>query len=256
MFIAKLSKKNLRTVNLTLAALHFMQGTAVALLSQNYLVPVKTDHLVFNTSTQTLETVQTYIFDLSLPMLIILFFYLSAAAHLYIGTIHWKKYNTELSKGINRTRWFEYALSASVMIVAISLLVGATDISILFTVFALTAVMNLTGLLMEVSNQGAKRPDWSSFLVGTFAGMVPWCIIVYYFWASAHYGDAKPPTFVYWIFVSIFAFFSCFAVNMWLQYKKIGPWKDYLYGEKVYMLLSLVAKSALAWQVFAGTLRP
>jgi hypothetical protein len=43
---------------------------------------------------------------------------------------------------------------------------------------------------------------------------------------------------------------------MFLQYKKIGPWKNYLYGERAYVLLSLIAKSALAWQVFAGTLRP
>jgi hypothetical protein len=43
---------------------------------------------------------------------------------------------------------------------------------------------------------------------------------------------------------------------MVLQYKKVWKWKDYLFGEKVYMILSLVAKSALAWQVFAGTLRP
>jgi len=47
-----------------------------------------------------------------------------------------------------------------------------------------------------------------------------------------------------------------FAINMFLQYKKIGPWKNYLFGESMYVLLSLVAKSVLAWQVFAGTLRP
>jgi len=41
-----------------------------------------------------------------------------------------------------------------------------------------------------------------------------------------------------------------------LQYKKVGKWQDYLYGERVYIILSLVAKSLLAWQVFAGTLRP
>ncbi|PIZ46567.1 hypothetical protein COY32_03065, partial [candidate division WWE3 bacterium CG_4_10_14_0_2_um_filter_41_14] len=64
------------------------------------------------------------------------------------------------------------------------------------------------------------------------------------------------PTFVYWIYVSIFLFFNSFAVNMILQYKKIGKWSDYLYGEKAYIVLSLVAKSLLAWQVFAGTLRP
>jgi hypothetical protein len=43
---------------------------------------------------------------------------------------------------------------------------------------------------------------------------------------------------------------------MILQYKKVGPWRDYLYGERFYVILSLVAKTALAWQVFAGTLRP
>jgi hypothetical protein len=41
---------------------------------------------------------------------------------------------------------------------------------------------------------------------------------------------------------------------MVLQYKKIGKWSDYVYGESTYVLLSLVAKSLLAWQVFAGTL--
>jgi hypothetical protein len=51
-------------------------------------------------------------------------------------------------------------------------------------------------------------------------------------------------------------FFNIFAVNQVLQYKKVGRWRDYLYGERAYVVLSLVAKSLLAWQVFAGTLRP
>jgi hypothetical protein len=37
---------------------------------------------------------------------------------------------------------------------------------------------------------------------------------------------------------------------MVLQYKKAGPWRDYLYGEKVYIILSLTAKALLARQVF------
>ena len=32
-----------------------------------------------------------------------------------------------------------------------------------------------------------------------------------------------------------------------LQYKKVGRWADYLFGERVYVTLSLVAKSLLAW---------
>jgi hypothetical protein len=43
---------------------------------------------------------------------------------------------------------------------------------------------------------------------------------------------------------------------MFLQYKKVGPWKDYLFGERVYIILSLAAKTALAWMIYAGTLAP
>jgi hypothetical protein len=59
---------------------------------------------------------------------------------------------------------------------------------------------------------------------------------------------------VYGIIASLFVFFNVFAVNMFLQYKRVGPWRNYLFGERGYILLSLFAKSALAWQVFFGTL--
>jgi hypothetical protein len=70
-------------------------------------------------------------------------------------------------------------------------------------------------------------------------------------------GDAGGvPTFVYYIFGSLFIFFMSFAANMVLQYMEIGRWKSYYFGEKMYIVLSLVAKTALAWQVYFGTLRP
>jgi hypothetical protein len=109
--------------------------------------------------------------------------------------------------------------------------------------------------MMELHNQRTEKTDWTPFLFGVFAGAVPWIIIAFYFGGAAGSAIDAIPTFVYWIYVSIFLFFNVFAVNMVLQYKKVGPWKDYLFGERVYVFLSLFAKSALAWQVFAGTLR-
>ena len=35
-----------------------------------------------------------------------------------------------------------------------------------------------------------------------------------------------------------------------------NQWKDYLFGERMYIVLSLLAKTALAWQIWFGTLRP
>ncbi|MBK5117955.1 MAG: heliorhodopsin HeR, partial [Thermoleophilia bacterium] len=62
------------------------------------------------------------------------------------------------------------------------------------------------------------------------------------------------PGFVYGIFFSLLVLFSLFAVNMWLQYRQVGRWRSYLFGERAYIVLSLTAKSALAWQVYAGAL--
>jgi len=80
------------------------------------------------------------------------------------------------------------------------------------------------------------------------AGIIPWVAIVVYVWAPRL--DASPPAFIYGIVVSLFVFFNCFAVNMILQYKNVGAWRAYLYGEKVYILLSLTAKALLTWQLF------
>jgi hypothetical protein len=48
--------------------------------------------------------------------------------------------------------------------------------------------------------------------------------------------------------------FNSFALVQWKQYKAQGKWANYLYGERAYIVLSLVAKSALAWQIFSGAL--
>ena len=42
---------------------------------------------------------------------------------------------------------------------------------------------------------------------------------------------------------------------MVLQYRQVGRWRDYLTGEIPYIVLSLTAKSLLAWLIFANVLR-
>ncbi len=238
-----------------MAALHAVQGIIVLLISKGFAVPVSGTYLRFNSASRNLEPATKTLFQMQLPWLIAAFFFLSAIAHLVVATVYRKRYEHDLRHGINKVRWIEYSLSASVMMVAIATLVGIYDLSSLAMIFVLISVMNLMGLVMEVHNQTTTKTNWLSYFIGCWAGIIPWAVVAFYMWLGAHEGS-RAPTFVYWIFVSIFVFFGCFAVNMVLQYKKIGPWKNYLYGERMYIILSLVAKSLLAWQVFAGTLRP
>ena len=125
----------------------------------------------------------------------------------------------------------------------------------LLLIFFMNAMMILFGLRMEIYNQKTEKTDWSPFIYGCIAGLIPWIVIAIQLFGAGGSGGG-PPDFVYYIYVSIAIFFNCFAINMVLQYKKVGKWKDYLYGERMYVILSLVAKTILAWQVFAGTLRP
>ena len=251
----KITNTKLRRLNLIAAGLHFVQGVAVLLISKSFSVPITGTYLKFDKATQHLSPATKTLFNIQLAWLIVTFFFLSAFFHLVIATAYNKRYNRNLKLGINKARWIEYSLSAGIMMVAISLLVGIYDAGSLLMIFALISVMNLMGLVMEIHNQTTQKTNWLSYFIGCWAGIVPWLVVAGYLALGGHMGSTAP-TFVYWIFVSIFIFFSCFAVNMVLQYKKIGPWRNYLYGERAYIILSLVAKSLLAWQVFAGTLRP
>jgi hypothetical protein len=90
------------------------------------------------------------------------------------------------------------------------------------------------------------------YIFGCLVGVVPWLLIAVYLIAPGV--AATPPGFVYGIFFSLFLLFNVFALNMLLQYRRMGPWRDYYFGERVYIVLSLAAKSLLAWQVFFPTL--
>ena len=113
--------------------------------------------------------------------------------------------------------------------------------------------MILFGWLQEKYAQPGNG-EWLPFIFGCITGIVPWLVVAIYVVAPASPSDVSPPGFVYGIVISLFAFFNSFAAVQLLQYRARGKWSNYLRGERVYIVLSLVAKSALAWQIFAGTL--
>ena len=242
----------LRRWNAAMGSLHFVQGVAMLALASAFSLPVTSSFLRMDTATDKLVAVPEQLFRVQIAPLVAAFLFLSALAHALLASpwLHgW--YERSVSRGINPARWVEYSLSSSLMMVVIAMLVGIYDVASLILIFALNASMILFGWLMELHNQTTERTNWTAYWFGCFAGAVPWVAVAIYL-----AGAQDPPGFVYGIFASLFVFFNVFAVNMLLQYRRTGRWRDYLYGERVYMLLSLTAKSALAWQVFAGTLQP
>ncbi len=210
------------------------------------------------------EPSSVVLFSVPLVFVIASFFLMSAIAHASAGWFLRGRYEGFLARGMNPLRWVEYAFSSTVMIVAIAYLSYITDFPALVAIAGANVAMILFGWSMEAANEGrlmkGEPIDWKHFIFGCIAGAVPWIAIFSILWAySAQDGlsaDAGIPAFVYVIIGSLFVAFNIFAITMVLQYRKVGRWSDYLYGEKTYMVLSLVAKSLLAWQVWSGTLRP
>ncbi len=242
--------RRLRLWNVVVGLILAAQAVAVALLTNDFSLPVTS---TFMDGPPGTPAELDLLFDLPLGWGVFAFLAVSAVALLTIaspGVFEW--YVRNLQRQRNYGRWIEYAVSASIMIVLIAMITGVSDIAALLAIFGLNACMILFGLLME-KYEAPGIPNWLSFWFGSFAGIIPWIVVVIYVWSPGLEG-ANPPGFVYGIIVSLFVLFNVFAVNMWLQYRQIGPWRDYVFGEKAYILLSLTAKALLAWQVFASVL--
>jgi len=248
----------LRRFNAIMGFLHLVQGIFMIAVSRATTYPIFTNYLSFDAATRSLKPNPQLFYELPFGPAVAMFLLISAVAHFYLATIGYGRYVENLKKGMNPVRFYEYALSSSLMIVLIGMLIGLWDLGAIILIFTLNATMNLFGIMMELHNQHTKKTDWTAFIYGCVAGFVPWVVIMLYFVGAVNSGDgsATPPDFVYAIVPTLFVFFNIFAINMVLQYKKIGPWKDYLYGERVYIILSLSAKTVLCWLIWTGTLAP
>lgn len=246
----------LRRFNVIMGFLHLVQGVFMIIVSNDTTYPIFTNFLSFNTETFSLAPNPELLYELRFGPAVAAFLLISAVAHFYLATIGYDRYVANLKKGMNPIRFYEYAFSSSLMIVLIGMLTGIWDLGALILMFGINATMNLFGIMMEYHNQYTERTNWTAFIYGSVAGLILWIVIAVYFVGSINSSEAKPPDFVYAIIPTLFVFFNIFAVNMVLQYKKVGRWADYLFGERVYIVLSLTAKTVLAWQIWVGTLAP
>lgn len=248
--------------NMIMGFFHLVQGIIMLFLATSVIQKIGEFQptivqffLRFNPDTRSLEPASKELFQLPFGILVASFLFISAIAH---GLIVLNKdfYVNDLKKGINRFRWFEYAISSSIMIVLIATLFGIYDIASLILIFIVNAAMNLFGLDMELLNSGEekKKINWGPFVWGSIAGIAPWIAILLYMFGNGNFDMV--PWFVWAIVGTYFVAFNTFPINMIMQYRRTGKWKDYLYGERVYIILSLAAKSFLAWLVLFGAMQP
>lgn len=239
----------MRAWNLAAAVVVGVEGLLMLLLSNDLALPVTAGWLTDDPVAVRGAVRAHRVLSVRIGPAVAVFLLLAAADHLLVAGPLRRAYDRGIDAGRNVFRWAEYSVSASIMMVLIALFVGIRDLAGVVAVFAVNTAMILFGLLME-RHQRPGQADWSAFWFGSLMGAVPWVLVVIY---AA--GAPTVPGFVYAIVVTQFLLFSAFALNMALQYARVGRWRDYAFGEAGYIVLSITAKSLLAWLIFANVLR-
>ena len=239
---------NLRSWNFGLTILHAVQAALILVLSGDFAIEVVSTFPEGEPGTRVPDAEP--FFDVRVGFAIGLFLALAAIDHLVTSTIGRSTYERDLRGGINRFRWVEYSISATIMVLLIGFYSGITNITAVVAVIGANVAMILFGWIQERMNPpGRTETTMMPFWFGTIVGIAPWVGIL-----IQVMGSETVPGFVYGIIVVQFVLFFSFGLNQWLQYRGIGKWTDYIYGEKAYLVLSLAAKSLLAWQIYFPSL--
>ncbi len=246
----------LRRLNLLAAAFHLGSALLFLAIVTEFDLPITASFPTEDPALTERLFPAEVLTEVTIGYAVAAFSLLSALFHLLVATVANRSYNRAIAATQNPYRWIEYSLSSTLMIVVIVMLLGDYDVGALVGVAAANVSMILFGWLMERHNTpGADDVDWYPFVFGCIAGLAPWIVGTIYFAGSLSNAQEAVPTWVWALFISVFVMFNCFAVNQYLQYRGVGRWRSYVFGEGVYIALSFVAKTILVWQVYFGTVR-
>ncbi len=250
--VKELNTRSIRRYNLIAGLFHLIQLVVVLILANGFTLPIVARYMSGPPGSTFTEPIT--LLNTPVGITVAIFLGISALFHFLVASPKFfPRYSAGLLAHRNYFRWVEYSISSSVMIVLIAQICGITDVAALIALFGVNASMILFGWLQEKYEEPGSG-GWLPFIFGCIAGVVPWIALVFYIFTIGGPSATKAPGFVIGIVVSLFLLFNTFAVVQFLQYKKVGKWSDYMRGEKTYITLSLIAKSALAWQIFASTL--
>lgn len=185
----------------------------------------------------------------------------------YTGPILGYKYSDMIKSGRNPLRFIEYSFSASIMLIAIALLNGVTDINLIISIAVLTSACQLCGLAVEYSENIYMK--WLLHITGWLQFFWAYGIICHAFFKSIEVANDNsgvgPPDFVYGIVISLFLLYASFGFVQFSELLYTIPFISKLccndkksinqYSkEKYYVILSLTAKLVLGWTIFGNVL--
>lgn len=209
-------------------------------------------------------TTNTKIISFSIVNAIILFELITAFFHLGNASVWPSRYERWLESCTSPSRWVEYSFSAPIMIALIAVFCGHVNLHVHILLFGLTMTTMFFGWLSEIivrpdsTVENYVKPEIGSKWTAHFLGYVPlvfvWTILLTQFvrYAQLENDGDSMPTWVYVLFGVEFVLFWSFAgVQFYILNTKPS---NFLFGERMYIILSFISKASLSLIILGGTL--
>jgi hypothetical protein len=253
----RVTNEGLKRLNLAVAALYLLQAVAIILLADSAkgFNAITTSFLTKDFAATdiagypVLSSAARHLFDLNLAYVLAAALLAGAAAHILVATRKRKAYEADLRRAVNGARWTEYLLSFGLVFLAVALSAGVADLSLLFLILASISVFCFSAKAAE-AGEGAL--DKGSRRFGLIAGASALIAVLIHVWSSYIYGTS----------LSIYAYLALVVLAVYLgtlyNLGFSGPrtaGKNYMRKERFYILSGLLAKTAIAWALFAAVLR-
>ncbi len=199
-----------------------------------------------------IETIE--IASLNLSVWVAFLLLVSAASYFVLSTTGFGWYIRNLKHRLNFMRWLHHSVSTSLMITITALVSGLNELLSLLLIFLLAVVFNMFGFLMEIYNEKRKRIIWHSYVIGLIVMLSGWLLMLGTFLVSKFVLDVPVSGSEIWLYAIVSAFLGMFSLNMMLHYQAVGPWKDYVFDEKSYVLINFIAKTTFALVLYQAFL--
>ena len=209
-------------------------------------------------------TTNTKIISFSIVNAVILFELITAFFHLGNASVWPSRYEKWLESCISPSRWIEYSLSAPIMIALIAAFCGHGNLHVHIILFGLTMTTMFFGWLSEIivrpdsAFENYVKPEVGSKWTAHFLGYVPlvfvWTILLTQFvrYAQLERNGNTVPTWVYILLgVEFVLFWSFPGIQFYILNSKPS---NFLFGERMYILLSFISKASLSLIILGGTL--
>lgn len=257
---------SLRKWNIRLGVLFALQAIGIVIVGTARSFPVTTQYLSVDalasdaTGGQTLAAATRHLVDLRLSWVIAAFLLAFAVAHFVAATVYRKRYEARMQSGMNDVRWAAFGVGGGLALAATALLSGVYRLPDLVAMLVFTVIGCLTILVAEELTRRAgegKEGKLSHLVCGLGVASLAFPLIILVNAAGGTFlFDGKLPSFVFGIYGTIIASYGLLFWLTHMRLKRQGKWADTINTERAYMVLGLVAASAVAWQMFAGALLP